>query len=488
MRLKQIKAGRQQVSGFLLLLFLTISSSLTAQDCISTLSEQLQRDPTYRRPHATLQPYLRDTGVNYREININLFNSRLIRRFFNRHLLEYSDSSGVHVTGDLIGNLEMGYDKANASSAYTLLYQNTRGFRMGGSIGPKFTFVTMVFENQARYTDYLSRYVSETGASIGLGRTKGFKSAAFDFSMSTALITYKPFKNAEIWLGHGKLFVGSGYRSLLLSDHAMNYPHVRLSYGFFENKLRYQVIFASLNTGYRYKEFSTSEPSYINKGATFSYLTYAPNEKWELGLFESTIWNRYANGHQTAFNFQQLNPLPLVNTLSLGTEGRYNPQLGLNLVYHPTPNWSIYSQLLQDGKSRNGYQLGISCFDLVKGLFVRGEFNQLSSGTQAGTDSINAYTQFNQSLAHPMGSGFSEIVGTVGYRYKRLIVNLQTSYRPTGYLYTRSTLGLIIRNQSNMQVNAGMIYRKVDGTVLSEQTSYIFVALSTNLYNLYTDL
>lgn len=509
-----------QLRYSLFILSFLFISTLSAQIRIIDLRDELLRGPAFSACHSTLRPILVDTLNYFPDIELKRKHSKLHDAVIFRHLLFYSDPSGVNFSIDPLMNLQYGKTMGPGGLSDSIYSTNSRGFKLEGNIGDKFTFVTMFYENQSFYVPYVADHVRETSASVGLGRTKAFKKTGFDYAMATGMIVYRPVKNGEIWFGQGKNFIGSGYRSLLLSDNAMNYIHLRLSQGFFGNRLRWQTIYAGLSTGNRYPA-SYTEAAFIPKGATFNYLTYSRSKRFEIGLFEGTIWRKYQNGKQLSMDPMQFNPVIGLNAITQGLQGTNNVIIGLNTVVRPWRGVSVYAQLMKDGAGKQGMQIGISKANLfVKNLFVRGEFNTVSRGSYATNDSLENYTQFKQPLAHPMGAGFSEFVGTVGYRYNRISLNIQSSFATfpggyngvgtygrnllytdvderletldyqatsTRYVYVNPTLGFIVNPSRNLQITVGALYRNLTSGSQTDKTSYIFAGLSTNLNNLYFD-
>jgi len=133
----------------------------------------------------------------------------------------------------------------------------------------------------------------------------------------------------------------------------------------------------------------------------------------------------------------------------------------------------------------------------------------ISKGTYNANDSISNYTNFLQPLAHPMGSGFTEIVGVLKYRWKRVLANIQasTAHFPDGYngpgligpnqsepvkgnsklMLVNPSVGFIINSTSNLQFNVGTLYRILQTPNFTDKTSYLYIRLSTNITNLYFD-
>jgi hypothetical protein len=482
------------------------------QSVITELNRQLYYEGKAYPVHSSLKPYLEKDWKNFTDIVPARQRSKAANSLFYTDFLRYDNKSGINFSINPLLNLEGGKETGDPLYADSLFYTNTRGLKIEGNIGEKFTFYTSFYENQSRYLPYIDAYVRETRASVGMGRTKTFKITGHDYAMASGMLVYRPVQPVEIWFGHGKNFIGAGYRSLLLSDHAANYPHLKVNLKLLNDKLRYTFVFASLMSSERLKQYSTGEPALYRKGANFNYLSYAPSGKLEIGLFESVIWKRFENGRIQSPDILQFNPVILGGTLSQGLDGTNNASLGLNVVWKPMITTSVYGQLLLDGKSRNGFQVGVLKRDLlVKGLYFQAEVNKVAGNTYIAADSLSNYTHLWQALAHPMGAGFTEVTGVLNYRYGRIVAEIQGAMAKfdhtyggkgqnlvysasavatagsTHYLFIKPSVALVVNPATNMQLKAGALLRKLDNGASRANTSYVFVALSTNLNNLYFD-
>ncbi len=477
--------------------------STSAQSQINPLAHQLN-------PAAapSFKPYVSDSSNWYPDIKKES-SSKLLRALFLGNFIQYKDKEGIDFNIHPFVNLELGRQNGSAMYADSNYFTNSRGFVIEGNVGKKLSFFSSFQESQSKYLPYIANHVDSSGASIGNGRVKPFKGNGYDYAIATGQLVYRPVENLQLWFGNGKNFIGNGYRSLFLSDNSTNYPYTRISYQF-RKKLEYQVLFASLSTGNRFTRYSSVEPQYITKGYSAVFVTWKVSEKFEASLFESTVWNRSDAGKHRGINALQFNPIIGVSALTQGLDGANNCNLGLNLLLKPGHDFTFYGQALLDGAHGTGLQLGATKSNIFgQDLFVRGEFNLVSGKTYSAKDSTSNYTNFMQPLAHPMGAGFTEMVGTVRYRLKRLIANVQGSYatfpdgyygpgliHPGGYntgsssaklLFVNPTIGFIINPTSNLQLNIGTIYRVLQTNLNTDKTSYLFVRLSTNITNLYFD-
>jgi hypothetical protein len=124
------------------------------------------------------------------------------------------------------------------------------------------------------------------------------------------------------------------------------------------------------------------------------------------------------------------NPIPLLNPAILGFDAKNNALVGLNLRYKLSNDIHLYGQYLVDSfdESRTSSQVGAKYFDVLPGLDLGAEFNQVASSTYGSAYPLQSYTHFNQSLAHPSGSGFTEAVGELRYQHKRWITTIRYNY------------------------------------------------------------
>ena len=75
------------------------------------------------------------------------------------------------------------------------------------------------------------------------GAWKDFNETGKDYSSVSAYISYSPWSFLNIQAGHGKHFIGNGYRSLLLSDNAFNYPYLKLLFNYLNLVLKLIISF-----------------------------------------------------------------------------------------------------------------------------------------------------------------------------------------------------------------------------------------------------
>lgn len=409
------------------------------------------------------------------------------------------------------------------------LLQNTRGLWVKGSIGKKFYFESQFLENQVTAPLYVREFIKAYKVYPGLGRTKVFKEIGADFAISSANFLFAPTKNFSIMAGTGKHFYGFGYRSLLLSDNAFNYPYAKAAYS--RKWFRYEVMWASLMNIYQGDiTFNIySEPTFRKKTAAFQYLAFMPFNFLELGFFNGIIYRPVSMAHPY-FNFNILNPLPFYNVANQGLSSVNNAIAGFNARLKLTSSISIYGQYMIDNIAtndnlfkKNGIQIGTRYFDVagIKNLNFLLEYNSVSPYSYTTKSNQQNYIHYNQSLTHPWGANFKEIVAIVSYNYKGVFITAklntgQIGIDSTGGVFgqnillsdisgrqrTNNTLlqgtktrleiidvkaGYIINPAYNFQIYVGFFNRRWINNKQEKYSIFFSFGLRTNIYNNYLD-
>ncbi len=467
--------------------------------------------------HAGIQPYIPFFNKKYEFIADThhvfkyITDDPLLDKVFFDDLIHIKPKSKkFEFKVDPLLNLEFGkafYDTANTQRIST----NTRGFIASGSIGKDFYFETMFAENQSQFPYYISKYNNQTKIVPGQGRYKVFKTTGYDYAFSSGFISYQPIKQLNIQLGHGKQKIGNGYRSLLLSDNAFNYPYLRITSEWFKGKLQYTNIYAvlmNLTTGGAITPKNT-EPLFQKKAVSFQYLSYNVNKRINIGLFQGMIWNAADSMNRQHLDWQYFNPIIFSNIGFYGLNNKNNILIGATANVKLSSSVSVYGQFMGDDFSNTfavgngwGYQVGAKYFDAfrIKKLMLQAEYNDVaeaSYNSPFGTYSNQSYSHYNQNLAYTLGYG-KELVLIGDYKYKRAFlnakVNLQwltlNNYSLYNNTITKLQLGYTINTAYNFNISLGYNYRFQDFlgfNVSNNTTSFYTISLKSNLYNTYYD-
>ncbi len=424
-------------------------------------------------------------------------------------------------------------------------YNNTRLVRLQGGLGKNISFDAVVYESQGRFAGYFNRFAESRAPAggnpaiiPGQGIAKEFRTDSFDYPVATGVISYSPTKWFNVQLGHGKNFIGDGYRSLLLSDNASPYPFLKLNTTFW--KIKYTNTWMSLRD---VRPEVTEGGSFRTKFVANHYLSYNVSKRLNIGLFESVIWE---NDNDRGFDFNYINPVIFYRAIEFSTGSRGgNAIIGLSSKYKFTDKVNAYGQLVIDEfsssdvlggegsyKNKTGYQLGVKYYEpfKVKNLMVQLEYNRVRPYTYSHNTITLNYGHNNQSLAHTLGANFSEAIGIVRYQNKRIFGDLKiiianrglefdedtdTQFyggdiygtednRPqdTGnelaqgntsdFFHTELTGGYVVNPTTNLKIYASLIYRKLDTEIqqtnfFDENTTWVNFGVRTDLFNWYND-
>lgn len=465
--------------------------------------------------HSGLKPYIPFFSEKYRHVKDShqvfrfIKNDPLLDLIFRKHFLQIEPREGnfvLHV--DPLINLEAGRDLNDSLSSN--LFTNSRGVIARGTIGEKFYFETMFSENQSVFPAYLATNVTATGVVPGQGRWKNFKTNGFDYAFSSGFVSIQALPGLNLQLGHGKQKVGHGYRSLLLSDNAFNYPFARVTQQWFKGRVQYSNIYAVLMNlvPASVKQNPFSERLFQKKAAAFQYLSINITKSLNLGLFQGLVWQAADEKNRQHLSWQYFNPLIYSNLFTYGLDHRNNVMTGGDILLKLTRTVNLYGQLMLDGLRNDsvrspsgGIQGGIRYFDVlgVRNLFLQVEYNHVENRpylSPPGTISDQSFAHYGQVMGFTR-SGGRELLLVADYRIRRTYVNLRYHVQRPANIPAFSKVdllnlqvGYVINTAYNLNIMAGILYRTENFSnfiAANRTTNYIYAGIRTSIYNLYYD-
>jgi hypothetical protein len=401
----------------------------------------------------------------------------------------------------LRANPIINFQYAIDSSDEQPIFLNLRGLEIRGGIDDRIYFYTNIHEQQARYANYVNEYIDNNSAIPGAGLYKNYNSRIFniqrgyDFTNAQALLGFNVTKHVGVQFGHGRNFIGNGYRSVLLSDFATNYFYLKLNWRV--GKFQLQNIFAE--TAGQTAAQIPGDNLVPKKYVATHYLGYRPFKNLQVGLFESVVFNR-----ENGFELQYLNPIILYRTVETYIGSPDNVLLGADIKWNFVKGFQLYDQFLLDefkfdelfiekrGWWANKYagQLGLKSVDIagIESLDIQAEYNFARPFIYTSRDStLGNYAHYNQALAHPLGANFKEFVGIVKYR------PLKKLYLQARYIRANSGESPIGTNfGSDININnrtRTMEFGNETGQGIAFQTNIIGFDISYQLFhNAFIDL
>lgn len=478
--------------------------------------------------HTAMRPYIESradlTGVMGHRPDTNRYYYDVEKYLFERHLFEVREGD-LRIHLDPVFQFDMGFDFAAlyVDSTYGSTRYNGRGIRIAADLGPRLSVQTTFYENQADLPTYLYLYSNETGAVPGQGRVKTLDRTTMDFAWATGNVSYTPWRWLNLQFGNGRLFVGDGYRSLMLSDNASPHPYFKASVLAPSGRWQYTTITSKLEMFERLPTGSSSESLFYWKRGTFHHASVNLGRA-QLGFFESTLWRTIDSSGVEPFNAWQVNPLPLLNTFVGAREGIDNQLLGVHGKLKLTDKAYLYGQYVLDptAAGRNGWQAGLQWFDLLRrDIHFLVEYNNASPFLYTANDADMNMVHMGHPMAHPMGTHFGELVAIADMRIRnrwafQAKVNRAITHQdrsdtlsygssifkpgiegPAGpqsepvaltRTYVDLSASFLMNHVTNMRVTLGWSYRDVTPYPTNQNASHLYLGFRTGLFNRYYDI
>ncbi len=322
-----------------------------------------------------------------------------------------------------------------------LLGQNLRGVRINGYIGQTFSFESSLYENQVFLPSHLDSYVDNRRIMPGQGIARPFYDG-WDNRWASGNIRYTPNEHFSFSLGQGKFFYGEGYRSLLLSDNALNYPYFRIETTF--GPFKYINLWTQM---YDVRSDVNLNPGNRRKWISTHYLSWNVTDRWNLSFYEAIVYGSDTLNGGLDMSF--FNPVIFYRPIEDQVDSRLgNALLGMSTSYKLGQGHRVYGQFILDefnlsalssneGSWLNkfGWQLGYGYDHNITSddrLSIIAEWNQVRPFTYTHRDVLTNYAHYYQPIAHPLGTDFQEFVIRGHWYHNRWTTTLHFSMANRG--------------------------------------------------------
>lgn len=288
----------------------------------------------------------------------------------------------------------------------------------------------------------------------------------------------------------------------------------------------------------------TLERTYATKFMSNHYLSWNVSNRWNLGLFESVIWTDTNN---RGFDMHFVNPIIFYRSVEFASSARTgNAVLGLSSKYKWNNNVLLYGQFLLDEfslgevkdeknswKNKFAYQLGVKYFNAFKvdNLLLQLEYNHVRPYVYSHSEPITNYGHNNQSMGHPWGGNFEELLAIARYHKGRLYADAKITFGTKGLDFDTTAdsnnyggniykdydvnrpydsgvtvgqgnktnifiadlqAGYLVNPMTNMKVFGSFIYRNFNpnqntATVFKESTTWFSFGIRSDVFNWYFD-
>lgn len=317
--------------------------------------------------------------------------------------------------------LQAGYDTRLKS----ITSLNNRGLEIRGSIGKSIGFYTQFSDEIHTLNSWVKEYYLTDTVIPGAGFLKTDNYKTFNYGLASGYVVIQPNQYIDIQFGHGRNFLGNGYRSLFMSDFSRDHLFLRSNARFW--KINYTNIWGQIH------DFNA--PGQRNLPKRHYYATTYANinitKNLNIGMFQTISFQRDSGYADGGYDLQYLNPIIFYKPIENGLNSPDKTLLGMDFKYNFLRQYSLYGQfaisefVMSNVLKANGWfgnkqalQLGLKYIDVlhIQNLDLQVEANVVRPYMYTSFNRLNAYVNYNQNMAHPLGANFVEGIMVVRYQ------------------------------------------------------------------------
>lgn len=391
------------------------------------------------------------------------------KRYFLRHFYrKKSDFYSAHTKDfDLHVNPVLYLGAGNDSQRNDMLMINTRGLEVRGMVDQKVGFYTYLTDNQAVLPSYVWSQMALNPVIPHEGFWKEYKEGkGVDFLQARGYVTFEATRHINIQFGHDRFFIGNGNRSLILSDFAPPALFLKATASIWKVNYTFMINQMTAAVNGNLSGLSASNRGYPQKYTAFHHLSLNIGRKLNVGVFEAVVFSEDDSLGTSSFRMDYLNPIIFYRAIEQQNGSTDNVMLGLDFKWNAVKNLSFYGQFLldefvidniRDGNgwwaNKFGIQAGGKYVDAlgISNLDLQGEINIVRPYTYSHNSNFGNYSNYQQPIAHPLGSNFNEVTGIL-------------RFQPLPRLNLKGKLSLIAIGRDTAGVNWG-------GDILKKNTS-----------------
>ena len=392
------------------------------------------------------------------------------------HRAAFSDhqSKDFNIMINPVAYLQYGYD-SRLKEAVSI---NNRGVEIRGSIKGVVSFYTQISDEINQTNSWVRDYYQRDSVIPGAGFLKTTNGKTFNYELASGYLSFQMSKYIDVQFGHGRNFIGNGYRSFYMSDFSVDNLFLRINTRIW--KINYTNIFGQI------LDYTTPNESTLPQRHYYAttHASINVNKNFNIGLFQTIIFQRDSGFKNTGFDAQYLNPIIFYKPIENGLNSPDKAILGADFKYNFAHHFSLYGQavisefVLSELLAGNGwwankqaYQLGVKYIDMfsVNNLDGQLEYNQANPYMYTSFSRLNTWVNYRQNMAHPIGANFRELVGVIRYQPLKKLFLKGTFIFST---YGNDT------NNSNWGKNIGLSYL----THPNDTGNFIGQGVLTHLY------
>lgn len=356
--------------------------------------------------------------------------------------------------------LAAGYNKRSVERAgddALAMWQNTRGVRLSGAIGPSVFFETRIEENQR--IPGLPQFDKNSAPRLGNVNfdTEGdspLSTAAYDYFLATGIVGART-KYFEFRFGRDRNLWGVGKSSVELSNYSTVYDQlqIRTTVG----RVQYTNLFAGFQDLTDLPSEFPETRSIPRKYGAFHRLSINVGKRMNLGVFEGVVFAD--DSTRSGFDVAFLNPVIFYRAVESDLGSSANVVAGADYNWVVSPGLVTYTQIVIDEfklselfhpnrgwwANKWSWQLGLQVVDPIPGLSnlrMRVEYTRTRPFTFSHRVPNQGYIHYEDLLAHPSGPNAED-------------VGLFFSYQPTPRIFGELNFAMTIRGRNSATENFG---------------------------------
>jgi hypothetical protein len=423
------------IKHFSAILFIFSALALTAQDYPLTghLQNLNEKEIYFGANNTLIRPAIGVENTLYDSLIFSTPESNrkswFGRKLFDEHLIISKDSNFTVIVDPLI-------DFRLNNQFIRDGYLNTRGVTVNGNLGKRIFFNSAFTESQGVLPSSAKGYFIQFGTIPGYGRVKelsGF--SEYDFGAAYGSIAVKASEKVNFTIGYDKLFIGDGYRSLILSDFSAPLMYFKSSakFGKFEyNNIFTKALNPNFNNVMNLDNPTSANSRYPSKFISYNTLTYKLNQSWQISLVEALVMS----SELPEWKVLLYSISPFVRTAYIDYKKQFTNNLtGVDVTWQNSKIGVVYSQIIFERFYEWYYpiasiQLGYKTFGFVgiKDLYFQLEYNRVPREMYLHPNNELHFGHYNQALAHPAGAGFNEITAIADYKIKRFEILAKSTF------------------------------------------------------------
>lgn len=336
-----------------------------------------------------------------------------------------NDDFDVHASPIL--SLYKGSDSEYGDFEKRTVFNNTRGVEIRARINRKIGFYTLLTDNITMpdnyRVNYFNQYLAFPYESFIKITDDDSTRLRLNYFQALGYFTFKPVKSLQLTFGHDKNFIGSGVRSLILSDFSAPYLQLRLDLRL--GRFQYQNIFGQM-TNRQIETVPFSQETHRPKYMAFHHLNANITKNLNIGIFESVMFGNRKIG----FDPNYINPVIFYRFIEGYLGSSDNAIVGADFKWNLWKAVSLYGQYVLDEfnkieyKKDNwwarkyGWQIGGKYFDVfgISGLDLQVEHNRVRPYTYSHFSTYSNFVNYDLPVAHPLGANFKENIAILRYQ------------------------------------------------------------------------